>query len=331
MNKRKQDTWLDITAYLVMTLVIVCFILFFIQDLTDLVALLCVILLAACAILLLRSRKLHKKEKEYELLKSFLEGDVDLEELPEDLQTGLARLESHAGDLTDGGQARLEFAALQDQINPHFLYNTLDAIRGQALEIHADEIAEMTGKLSRFFRYSIRNQGALVTLADEMSHTEDYFSIQHYRFEDRFALECECPDPSSLGYYLPKLTLQPLVENALYHGLEPKKGKGRIIIRIQKSERNLRIVISDDGVGMPEETLDSINRRFRGEESLPEPIPGQRRTGIALYNTNRRLQLLFGPAYGLRATSTPGMGTDFVVYLPLVDEEQRCKYIQDVR
>lgn len=329
MNKTNRDTWLDILSYLVMTLVITCFILFFINDFMDLMVLMCVVLLAVCVFLLIRCRRLRKKGEEYDRLTRFLAGDMDIEELPEDLRASVLRLYSQAEgqSLQKDGRTRLEFAALQDQINPHFLYNTLDAIRSQALAIHADEIAEMTGKLSRFFRYSIRNQGDLVTVADELSNTEDYFSIQRYRFEDRFSLDCECPDLTAMRYYLPKLTLQPLVENALYHGLEPKKGSGRITIRVRKGERTLRLTISDDGVGMAEETLEQINRRFSGLEAPPEPKPGQRRTGIALYNVNRRLQLLFGLQYGLHATSTPGLGTDFEVLLPLVDEEQRSKYL----
>ena len=224
----------------------------------------------------------------------------------------------------------MEFAVLQNQINPHFLYNTLDAIRSQALAVHAEEIADMTGRLSRFFRYSIKNQGNLVTVADELKNIEDYFSIQHYRFEDRFSLEFHSEDDSVLNYYIPKMTFQPLVENALYHGLEPKKGSGKIVIRMHKGDQSLHVVISDNGIGINEDKLAEINGRFYGGAPAPAK-PGERRTGIALYNVNKRLQLLFGKMYGLHVTSSPGIGTDVEIQLPLVDDEQRSKYQQDGR
>jgi len=327
MKKRHREEWFDLFSYILMTLVITVFILCFIQDRSDLLALLNVLLLLATCGLLLLYLSYRKKKREYEQLFQWVRGGLrENSELPKELQQQVYSLyqEFEKQNSYETLQAHMEFAALQNQINPHFLYNTLDAIRSQALAVHADEIADMTGKLSRFFRYSIRNRGDLVTVSDEIKNTEDYFSIQHYRFEDRFSLEIICDRPEALEFYIPEMTFQPLVENALYHGLEPKKGEGKLSVRILQGEHSLQVIIGDNGVGMTEKQVEKINRRFRGEFSDAE-IQGSG-TGIALYNVNKRLQLLFGDMYGLHITSTRGMGTDVEVLLPLVDHEQRSKY-----
>ena len=328
--RKSKEAWLDLTSYLLMTLIITMFILFFINNRSELQAMLFVLVLFVSFFLLLRCIKLEKNKRRYEALFRWLQGDQqELDELPDELKEDISRLlqELEKKNSYETLQAHMEFAVLQNQINPHFLYNTLDAIRSQALAVHANEIADMTGRLSRFFRYSIKNQGNLVTVADELKNIEDYFAIQHYRFEDRFSLEYHSEDDSVLKYYIPKMTFQPLVENALYHGLEPKKGNGKIVIRLHKGAQSLHVVISDNGVGMDENKLAAINARFHGDTPAPAK-PGERRTGIALYNVNKRLQLLFGKIYGLHMTSSPGNGTDVEIQLPLVDDEQRSKYQQ---
>lgn len=224
--------------------------------------------------------------------------------------------------------ARAAFSALQSQINPHFLYNTLDAIRSQAIVIGAQEIADMTERLSRFFRYSIGNTGSLVTVDDELRNVADYIAIQQYRFEDRFALQVELEEDRLFCCYLPKMTLQPIVENAVYHGIEKKTGKGGIAIRIFTTGPILRILIADDGVGIPAERVLAMRA------ALAEPIPeGPRgaeqfksRSGIALSNIHQRLRLLFGGEYGIELSSVEGMGTDVEIVLPAIDDANRAQY-----
>ena len=327
MKKQRKEEWFDFFSYILMTLVITVFILCFIQDRSDLLALLNVLLLLLSSGLLLLYLSYRKKKRQYEQLFQWVRGGLrENNELPQDLQRQIHRLyqELEKKNSYETLQAHMEFAALQNQINPHFLYNTLDAIRSQALAVHADEIADMTGKLSRFFRYSIRNRGDLVTISDEIKNVEDYFSIQHYRFEDRFSLEIICDHPEALEFYIPKMTFQPLVENALYHGLEPKKGEGRLSIRILQREHSLQVIIGDNGIGMAEEQVEKVNRRFQG--APPDQGMQGSGTGIALYNVNKRLQILFGEMYGLHITSTLERGSDVEVLLPLVDHEQRSKY-----
>ncbi|WP_434309929.1 sensor histidine kinase [Hominifimenecus sp. rT4P-3] len=324
--KSQPDDWFDWCAYGVLTLVLTAFILFFIQRREELLALLNLFLFLLCLVLMMRYLDFRKEKKLYDAFFHWLEHADGEDTFPQELTESVERMRRSLKRETsyEALQANMEFAVLQNQINPHFLYNTLDAIRSQALEIHADEIADMTGKLSRFFRYSIRNQGDLVSVSQEIENVQDYFSIQHYRFEDRFSLSIHCEDESLMGYYLPKMTFQPLVENALYHGLEKKKGKGNIRIRIEQNGTLLHVVISDDGVGIDAARLEELNSRFYS--GTPMPVQNEKKTGIALTNVNQRLKLLFGEPCGLHITSTQGMGTDVEVLIPLVDEERRGQY-----
>lgn len=225
-----------------------------------------------------------------------------------------------------------EFSALQSQINPHFLYNTLESIRGQALVEGMDEIAEMTEALSTFFRYSIGKRGDLVTLDDELSNVENYFIIQQYRFDNKFRLSVKYDqtDENILNYMLPKLTIQPIVENSIYHGLESKVGNGNITIRITSTEKRLIINISDDGIGIEKSVLNNLNYKLNNclnRVKAPEQQSGQRRTGIALDNVNMRIKLFFGEEYGLAVSSTKGLCTDVEIVLPLVKEDEINRFI----
>ncbi|MCJ7835843.1 sensor histidine kinase [Cuneatibacter sp. NSJ-177] len=256
----------------------------------------------------------------------FFTGEEGPELVPEPVRKAVfsAREAGRSKNQSQSLRAQMEYAALQSQINPHFLYNTLDVIRGQALEIQAQEIALMTEKLSRFFRYSIGKRGDLVTLADELKNTEEYFYIQHFRFEDRFTLTVLGEKEVIENCYIPKMTFQPIVENAIFHGLEKKRGKGRVTIRIQALAGRLEIRIADDGIGMTKEKAERIMERLRHPESQ-RPEPGKKH-GIALINVNRRLKLLFGEEYGLHINSLEEVGTEVEISLPYVDDESRQKY-----
>lgn len=330
MKRGDSLAWVDLASYLVFSLMIIGLILCLLGERYDLLVLLCLLLAAILGITLVRLFALEKRGRRYRALIRWLEEEEpDPEQVPpeaeEDVRRLLTALERRNSYETL--QARMEYAMLQNQINPHFLYNTLDAIRSQALLIHADEIADMTGRLSRFFRYSIRNRGDLVTITEELRNVEDYFAIQRYRFEDRFTLEIHCEQQEIMGCYIPKMTFQPLVENALYHGLEPKKGEGKITVRMQKGTQSLRVTIGDDGIGMLEEQVRNLNHSIQADTP---PATQGRRGGIAMYNVNKRLRLMFGPMYGLHVTSTPGNGTDVEVLLPVVDEELRGRYTTEI-
>lgn len=216
-----------------------------------------------------------------------------------------------------------ELLALQNQINPHFLYNTLEAIRGDALCEGVDSIADTTEALSTFFRYTITNTGNLVSVEDELENVENYFKIQQYRFGDKLDMKVNFPDDYSriLECKLPKLTLQPVVENAIFHGLEAKAEGGVITISMEMTEKKLLINIHDDGIGINEEELIKINQRL---ETVSGPLKEEKRKrgGIALPNVSRRIKLLFGEEYGIRIYSIPNLGTEVRIAVPIITNRE---------
>ena len=213
-----------------------------------------------------------------------------------------------------------ELNALQNQINPHFLYNTLESIRGLALREGSKNAANMTKALANLFRYNIDNRSLTVTLQEELTNIDNYFVIQKYRFSNKIRLVTYIDEenPQLRQYQVPHMVLQPIVENAVCHGLETKRGGGTIVIMVMATESRLIITVSDDGLGMDEKTLERI------EEQLQRGYASGRtgeRTGIALYNVNERIRILHGEDYGIHVHSTKGIGTEVEVVLPLICQE----------
>lgn len=218
-----------------------------------------------------------------------------------------------------------EYRALQNQINPHFLYNTLEAIRSDAICEGADNIADITEALAKFFRYTISNVNSMVTLGAELNNSETYFAIQNFRFGDKINLKINMDeeDTTVLEYEIPKLTLQPIIENAIIHGLEHKVGRGTIEIDITTTEDRLLIKVSDDGVGMDETVLAGINDRLHEISAGGLRPDNTQNGGIALINVNNRIKLQFGEKYGLRIYSIKDFGTSVEVTLPLTKGNSR--------
>lgn len=194
-------------------------------------------------------------------------------------------------------------AALQEQINPHFLYNALECIRGQALVENATTIAAATHALSQYFRYCISNKSGIVTLANELAYVRDYVTIQQFRFQDRFVLDCKIEDDSVMDTVVPKLMLQPLVENAIIHGLADKTEGGIIKIGVQRTQKHLQITVADNGRGITADRLRELNERIN-MPYVRNHTPEKGGTGIALRNVNSRLKMLFGDGYGLTMYSS---------------------------
>lgn len=213
-----------------------------------------------------------------------------------------------------------ELAALQSQINPHFLYNTLESIRGQALIDDNADIAKMVEALAAFFRYSISRKAELVTLRDELANIQNYMMILRYRFNNRFSLEIiiDDEDKKAYDYFIPKLILQPVVENAIFHGLEECLEGGLVTIEVIETENSLILTVSDNGKGMDNKTLSDINKRIRfaNEYKDSKKDINHRNTGIALPNIHKRIQLLFGEEYGVNVYSTLNQGTDVEITIP---------------
>lgn len=216
-------------------------------------------------------------------------------------------------------RSQAEIFALQSQINPHFLYNTLDTIRSYALSSDAEDIADMTEALSTLFRYSISRPGELATLREELDNVKHYLLIQQYRFPDKVEYIEEIEDEDVLDYRMPILTIQPIIENAIHHGLEMRVGKGLIKLRAFRTDHRITVMISDNGVGMNEENLEILRGRLDGEDEKMPYHRGERRrkgTGIALINVNKRLKFYYGSQFGLTVRSTQNVGTMVEINLP---------------
>ncbi len=224
-----------------------------------------------------------------------------------------------------------QFRALQAQINPHFLYNTLDMINWLAQTGRTREVTQAIQALSRFYKLTLSRKELLNTVADELEHVSLYMELQNMRFDNCVSFVIDVPDELN-SFTLPKLTFQPIVENALLHGiLMTEQKRGTILLTGWREGEDITFIISDDGAGIPPEKLDEL---MKGADGPAAPSsaesPGKRSmenghfgTGyqaashhIGVYNTNLRLKSLYGERYGLSFTSTPGQGTVVTVLIP---------------
>ena len=208
---------------------------------------------------------------------------------------------------------KAELRALQAQINPHFLYNTLDAIIWMAEAKKVEQVVELVRVLSRFFRITLSKGKDWITVREEIEHVESYLAIQKVRYRDILDYQIDVPDNLRDGEIL-KLTLQPLVENALYHGIKNKRNGGTIIVRVQQFDDNLlQIQIEDNGIGITQERLTQIRALLEGE-SGDEVIS---ENGYGVNNVNQRIKLYYGKAYGLTIESEYMHGACVSVVIPL--------------
>lgn len=209
-----------------------------------------------------------------------------------------------------------EIEALQNQINPHFLYNTLETIRGQAICFGAMEIAETTKALADIFRYNISKKGAMILLPEELANIDAYMKIQRIRFNDKFELQKKI-EPEVLNLKIPKLLIQPIVENALKHGLEMKRGKGLISICAFSTEDTLIISVSDDGLGMSIEKLEELNKRLSNSNQFE--IVKESSKNVGLVNINDRIKMIYGVKYGIDVKSVKDVGTKVTLSLGILN------------
>ena len=199
-----------------------------------------------------------------------------------------------------------ELKALQAQINPHFLYNTLDSIIWMSEAGENDEVVEMTSALARLLRQSINNDQEEVELEKEIEYVKNYLTIQKMRYKDKLEFFIYV-DPRVAHVPVIKLVLQPLVENAIYHGIKYKETKGNLKIYAKPVDGRVEIVVADDGIGMDEDVMEHIFDEHRKE---------QKRNGVGVPNVQKRLQLQYGSEYGIRYESVKGAGTKVVITIP---------------
>ena len=205
-----------------------------------------------------------------------------------------------------------ELKALQSQINPHFLYNTLDSIIWMAEGKKNEEVVLMTASLARLLRQSISNEDEVVPLANEVEYARGYLTIQKMRYKDKLEFQIEV-DSSILYIPLIKLVLQPIIENAIYHGLKYKESKGLLIVKGFMKDGNAVLQVIDDGVGMDEETLAHIYDKHK---------VNYHSNGVGVYNVQKRLKLYYGEDYGIMYTSELGKGTTATITIPGRQEGQ---------
>lgn len=279
--------------------------------------------------------RMHKTETYYrDLCERFAEGKIyqeyveNIGKLFSGMMPAVKRMDSllERQNVIRLSTKQAEFLALQNQINPHFLYNTLEAIRGDALCAGMENIADITEALSTFFRYTITETRNLVTIQEELENVDNYFKIQQYRFGEKLSMDIQiCDDEEKImQMQCPKLSLQPIIENSIFHGLEKKREKGLVSLMIEMVDENLHISISDNGVGIKEERLAEINDRLnRVSVGYIVEDEESKKGGIALKNVCRRIKLLFGEQYGIHVDSIVGIGTKVVLVLPVIYKKDR--------
>ena len=213
---------------------------------------------------------------------------------------------------------RSELEVLQSQINPHFLYNTLDSVIWMTEAGRHEEAIQMVTSLARLFRISLSRGKSVIPLSSELEHARYYMNIQQIRYKNKFSVQINAL-PGTEGLYTLKLVVQPILENAIYHGLSSAEDDGLITVTARREEDDLVIEVADNGMGMRPEVADSL---------LDEDRPDVRTSGsgIGVRNVHRRIRLTFGERYGLSIHSEPDVGTRVEIRLPALDETQAERY-----
>ncbi len=204
---------------------------------------------------------------------------------------------------------KTELKALQAQINPHFLYNTLDSIAWMCEQGRNDEAVQMVNALAQLFRISISRGHELIPIRSELRHAESYLKIQKHRYKNQFSYRFDV-DESCLDFLCNKITLQPIIENAIYHGINGLVDEGEIVITLRADGSDVVFTVADNGVGMEAEQIQAILRKERSDH-----------TGIGIKNVNDRLKIYFGEGYGITIDSEPDVGTTVTIRMPQVREE----------
>ena len=246
----------------------------------------------------------------------YMGGSYEVQHLGKSVQDMKFRIKGLMQDIVSEHEEKRksEFDSLQAQINPHFLYNTLDIIVWQIENEKQSEAVHTVTALARFFRLSLGKGKNIVTVKDEIDHVKNYLMIQHMRFKNKFDYEFDIAE-DVLELPSLKLMLQPLVENAIYHGMEFMDGDGMIMVKAWRKEDELYLSVADNGLGMTEDKVEMI---LTGKSTSGNG----RGSGIGVKNVNERIKLYFGEAYGLTIDSEPDEGTTVIIHLPAKDEKE---------
>lgn len=232
------------------------------------------------------------------IAKSIVEQSKENVEIQRELEDKLQKLKNAQLDV------------LQTQINPHFLYNTLETINWMAVELTGgnNEVSRAVSNLAKFFRTNVGKGNYIISVREEVERTRYYLNILTMRYGDMFTVEWDISE-EIMDYRIIKICLQPIIENAVYHGLKPKEKDGQLKITGYSRDDAIEFIVADNGVGMSAEKLGILNERLKEADYMGE-------SHIGLYNINKRIKIIFGEEYGIRVESEMNTGTKTVVTLP---------------
>ena len=241
-------------------------------------------------------------------------GPYEIERLGHSIRSMVSTMRHLMDDIIEqeAQKRRSELDVLQSQINPHFLYNTLDSVVWMTENGRTDEAILMVTSLARFFRISLSRGSNIIPIADELEHARHYLTIQKMRYKNKFSAVIAAEDGVE-GLYTIKLIVQPILENAIYHGMAYADGDGEITVRARRDGEDVVIEVADNGPGMPEEMVERLL------DQSYAAAPGTKGSGIGLRNVHQRIRLTFGEEYGLAIHSEPDAGTTVCIRLPVLE------------
>lgn len=263
---------------------------------------------------LIKAMKIFETRADSFVYSSRRESVIELSELNESFAHMSARIKKLMEQVREEETElrKTELKALQAQINPHFLYNTLDSVQWMCEQGKTEQAAAMVSALAKLFRISISRGRELIPIKDELQHAKSYLVIQSYRYRNQFSYKFDV-DESLENYLCNKITVQPLIENAIYHGIDRMVDEGEITVTLRQAddcENDILITVEDNGVGMTEEQCESILKKSRSDSS-----------GIGVKNVNDRLKIYFGDKYGISIKSELDVGTAVTVRIPKIEKE----------
>ena len=271
-------------------------------------------------------KKLDRAVKELEHGSTEVDFDVggpgEMEHLSHSVRSMVSTMRHLMDDIIEQEEQkrRSELEVLQSQINPHFLYNTLDSVIWMTENGRTDDAVVMLTSLARFFRISLSRGSSIIPIRDELEHARHYLTIQKMRYKNKFSATITAEDGVESLYTI-KLIVQPILENAIYHGMAYADGDGEITVRAFRDGGDVLIEVSDNGPGMPEEVVESLL-----DPNGPAAAAGAKGSGIGFRNVHRRIRLTFGADYGLTIFSEPDDGTTVRIRLPALDKEAARRY-----
>ena len=259
-----------------------------------------------------------KLEAGQETVDLAVNGPYEVEHLSRSIQSMVSTMRHLMDDIIqqEEQKRRSELDVLQSQINPHFLYNTLDSVIWMTENGRTEDAVVMLTSLARLFRISLSRGSNIITIADELEHARHYLTIQKMRYKNKFSADISAADGAEELYTI-KLIVQPILENAIYHGMDYAVGDGKILISAFREREDVVIEVADNGPGMPAEVVERL--LDQGGSYMAADSKG---SGIGLRNVHRRIQLTFGREYGLTILSEPDDGTVVRIRLPALDGER---------